>query len=173
VELLQSKLWKQVGTVKEKSARKDTCNVEEALSPSEFPINASVFALIRMHRSMASDLLRKIGLFPGQELLLMRLWNTDNQTQKALVDSLGINHATVTKSIQRLEKAGLLIKRSSAEDKRVTLVSLTPAGTKLKKEVFSVWRTLENSIAKGLTEEEKKSFLELVRKITRTKKHGV
>jgi DNA-binding MarR family transcriptional regulator len=159
--------------MEEKSANKDTCNVEEVLNSSEFPINASIFALIRMHRSMASDLLRKIGLFPGQELLLMRLWDTDNQTQKALVDSLGINHTTVTKSVQRLEEAGLLVRRRSSEDKRVTLVSLTPAGAKLKKEVFNIWRTLENSIAKGLTKEEKKFFLELVGKITRTKEHEV
>jgi hypothetical protein len=38
--------------------------------------------------------LRKIGLFSGQEFLLMRLWNIDSQTQKTLTDSPGISHAT-------------------------------------------------------------------------------
>jgi DNA-binding MarR family transcriptional regulator len=136
-------------------------------------MNASVFALIRLYRSMASELFRKIGLFLGQELLLMRLWNADNQNQKDLGNSLGINHTTVTKSVQRLEEAGLIVRRRSPEDKRVMLVSLTPAGAKLKKKVFNVWRTLENNIGEGLTKEEKELFFQVIGKITKSKRRRV
>ncbi|MBV7509534.1 MarR family transcriptional regulator [Bacillus sp. sid0103] len=146
----------------------DTTNrweVEGIANSSKFPVSFAIIELVRFHRTMASDLLREIGLFPGQELLLMQLWHTDNQSQKSLGNSLGINHTTVTKSVQRLEEAGLVTRKRSDLDKRVTLVSLTQAGMDLKEDVFNIWRTLESTVTENLSDEEKSVFLDLVKRI--------
>lgn len=139
--------------------------VEGIANSSQFPVSFAVLELVRFQRTMASDLLREIGLFPSQELLLMQLWHTDNQSQNSLGKTLGINHSTVTKSVSRLEEAGLVIRKRSDLDKRVTLVSLTQAGMDLKEDVFNVWRTLENTVTENLSDEEKGLFLGLVGKI--------
>ena len=51
---------------------------------------------------MAAEYLRPLGLYPGQELLLLQLAEGERRSQQELVDALGIDHSTVTKMLQRL-----------------------------------------------------------------------
>lgn len=149
----------------ENQCSKTLSEVDGIFTASEFPTNFAIIALARYHRSTATDLLRKTGLFPGQEMMLMQLWQKDNQSQKAISKALGINHSTVAKSVRRLEEAGLVTMKRSDLDKRVTLVSLTQAGMDIKEEVLNVWRTVENRVTENLTEDEKSLFLDLTQKI--------
>lgn len=149
----------------ENQSAKTLSEVDGIFTASEFPANFAIIALARYHRSTATDLLRKVGLFPGQEMMLMQLWQKDNQSQNALGKLLGINHSTVAKSVRRLEEAGLVTMKRSELDKRVTLVSLTQAGMDIKEEVLNVWRTVESMITDNLTEDEKSLFLDLTKKI--------
>ncbi|WP_254777137.1 MarR family winged helix-turn-helix transcriptional regulator [Paenibacillus sp. yr247] len=98
----------------------------------QFPLSFSLFALASSHRALATQLFREINLFPGQELILMQLFQQDQQSQNRLSQTLRLDHSTVAKSVKRLEDAGLVIRRRSPEDGRVTLVSLTEAGRKLE-----------------------------------------
>ena len=139
--------------------------VEGIANSSQFPVSFAIIELVRLHKAMATELLRDIGLYPGQELLLMELWHTDHQSQNSLGKSLGINHSTVTKSVSRLEDAGFVVKKRSESDKRVTLVSLTQAGIDLREDVFNLWATLENKVTQSISDEEKRLFLNIVRKI--------
>lgn len=103
----------------------NSCGIEGIANSSQFPVNFAIIEPVRYHRSMAANLLREIVLFPGQELLLMQLQHINHQSQNSLRKSLGINHTTVTKSVKRLEEAGLVVRKRSDLDKRVTIVSLT------------------------------------------------
>ncbi|MBI0384032.1 MarR family transcriptional regulator, partial [Streptomyces albiflaviniger] len=38
------------------------------------PVSHAIFRLARLHRMLAGQLLRRIGLHPGQELVMMHLW---------------------------------------------------------------------------------------------------
>lgn len=49
------------------------------------------------------------------------------------------------------------MKRSDL-DKRVTLVSLTQAGSDLTEEVLTVWRNVESTVTKNLTKDEQSLF---------------
>lgn len=149
----------------ENQSSKTLSEIEGIFTASEFPINFAIIALARYHRSTATDLVRKVGLFPGQEMLLMQLWQQDNQSQNMLGKALGINHSTVAKSVRRLEEAGLVILKRSDLDKRVTLVSLTQAGMDKKEEVLDVWKTVESMVTENLTNQEKNLFLDLTKKI--------
>ncbi|MEK4424651.1 MarR family winged helix-turn-helix transcriptional regulator [Solibacillus sp. FSL K6-1523] len=149
----------------ENQCSKTLSEVDGIFTASEFPTNFAIISLARLHRATATDLLRKVGLFPGQEMMLMQLWKEDNQSQNALCKSLGINHSTVAKSVRRLEDVGLVTMKRSDLDKRVTLVSLTQAGMDIKEEVLNVWRTVEQVFTENLTEDEKTLFLDLMKKI--------
>jgi hypothetical protein len=46
----------------------------------------AVFRLSRLNRMMIGGALRELGLAPGQELLLMQLWDRDDCSQTDLVD---------------------------------------------------------------------------------------
>lgn len=130
-----------------------------------FPLSFSIFALSRSHRALAAQLLREIDLFPGQELMLMRLWQQDCQSQSRLSQALCLDHSTVAKSIKRLADAGWVTRVRSPEDGRVTLVSLTEVGRELEPRVLDIWSKLESITSDALTEQERTLFMELLGKV--------
>jgi len=132
---------------------------------NDYPVNNAIFTLARSHRTEAANLLRELGLFPGQELMLMQLWNKDNQSQNSLGRTFRHDHSTVAKSVKRLEETGLVTRSQSAEDKRVMIVSLTQAGRDLEDRVMEAWKSLETNTTKGISEEEKTLFLAIVQKM--------
>ena len=138
----------------------------DALSAAErFPVSWAIFALSRSHRTLAGSLLGELGLFPGQELILMQLWDSDGQSQKALGHTQRLDHSTIAKSLRRLETAGLVTRVKSPHDGRVTLVYLTDAGRALETRTLAAWQSLENTTTDGLTPAERAQFVALARKI--------
>lgn len=131
----------------------------------EFPVSFSIFALARSHRALAGQMLREIGLYPGQEILLMQLWNQDSQSQNSLRKTLGLDHSTIAKTVQRMEKADLVKRSRSPEDGRVTVVSLTKAGQDLNKKVLEIWSSLEHITTNNMSKEETDLFVSLTQKI--------
>ncbi|MFE0624832.1 MarR family winged helix-turn-helix transcriptional regulator [Priestia aryabhattai] len=129
------------------------------------PVNNAILALVRSHRIEAANLLRELGLFPGQELMLMQLWSKDNQSQNSLGRTFRHDHSTIAKSVKRLEEAGLVTRSQSAEDKRVVIVSLTQAGRDLEGRVMKAWKSLETNTTKGISKEEQALFLAVVQKM--------
>ncbi len=136
-----------------------------ALAERTGPTVHAVFRLSRMHRTMAGRLLRDLGLAPGQELLLLQLWDRDRCSQTDLVERLGIDPSTVTKMLQRLERDGWVLREPSPDDGRVTLVTLSAAGRDLQAAVTEIWRQLEHESVKALTGEERAELLRLLRKV--------
>ncbi len=118
-------------------------------------IGYRILQIHRAHRSRAEAALNELGLHTGQEMLLFQLWNEEGLTQSQLVDQLCVEPPTVTKTLQRLEQAGLVERRQDAEDARVSRVYLTPQGRALKAPVQKVWGDLETLTVQGLSEVEK------------------
>jgi DNA-binding MarR family transcriptional regulator len=108
-------------------------------------------------------LLRALDLFPSQELLIMNLWEKGPQTQTELVRFLRFDHSTIAKSLRRMEVAGLIARRPSAEDRRATVVSLTPKGRAIRKKIEGVWGQLER--ASALSPEERKHLVRLMARV--------
>ena len=123
----------------------------------------AIFRLSRKHRAMVSDDLRPLGLYAGQELLLLQLPEDGCRSQQALVEALGLDHSTVTKMLQRLERAGVVAREQSAEDRRVSLVRLTAEGCRARREVVGVWGELERRSTATLSERQRRDLLRLLR----------
>lgn len=138
---------------------------KELSAADKYPVSFAIFALARSHRALAGKMLREIGLFAGQEILLMQLWDQDGQSQNCLGRTLGVDHSTVAKTVRRLEDAGLVSRSRSKEDGRVTIVSVTQAGRDLQTKVFDVWNRLDNITTEDLTEQEKELFVTLLQKV--------
>ncbi|WP_022901702.1 MarR family winged helix-turn-helix transcriptional regulator [Humibacter albus] len=144
----------------ERHPRAEATELDEA-----FPVSYAIFAMARTHRAIAAAQLAKLGLFPGQEIILIQLAASDGLSQKTLVETLSVNHATVAKTIGRMEKAGLVQRRVSEQDRRVSLVYLTPAGRSLHDDVIAVWRELETLTSGDLTATERAALLAATEKI--------
>ncbi|MFJ8027743.1 MarR family winged helix-turn-helix transcriptional regulator [Streptomyces sp. NPDC096311] len=129
------------------------------------PISHAIFRVARLHRMLAGQLLRRVGLHPSQELVMMQLWERGPQRQTDLVRMLGSDAATMTRTIQRLENAGFVRRRPSTTDKRATIVEPTAASNALRQEVEQVWQDMENSVAENLTDEQQTEAIEVLRRI--------
>lgn len=151
---------KQTGNASDGKENEKELSVED-----QNPVSFAIFALSRSHRALAGQMLRKVGLFAGQEILLMRLWDQDGQSQNSLIRTLRLDHSTVAKMVRRLEDKGLVTRSRCKEDGRVTIVSLTQAGWDLQTKVLDVWSSLERITTEDLTEQEKELFVTLSQKV--------
>ena len=113
-------------------------------------------------------MLREMDLHPGQELLLMHLLDRDGQTQSELLESVGLDHSTVSKSLRRMQEAGLLTREPAPHDRRVMVVSLTDAGRALREPIADMWRTLEQISVRDLTPDQVEMFTTCARTIEKS-----
>ena len=108
----------------------------------------------RLHHARAHMLLETLGLYHGQPRMLRALWEREGLTHSDLAAQLHVQPATVTKMVQRMEKAGFVERRDDPRDQRVSRVYLTEAGYAVQAQVERVWQTLERETLDGLSPEE-------------------
>ncbi|MGV9407982.1 MarR family winged helix-turn-helix transcriptional regulator [Streptomyces sp. NPDC003667] len=135
-------------------------------------LSYAVFQLARAHRGHAAAMLRAMNLHPGQELLLMQLFDRDGQTQSELLDSVGLDHSTVSKSLRRMQEAGLLTREPAEHDRRVMVVRLTDAGRAMREPIADMWRALERLSVRNLTADQVQAFTETAYTIEQSIKEG-
>ena len=110
--------------------------------------------LIKVHWLLASDLLAELDLYPGQELLLMAVAREEGIAQGDLGDYLNVEPPTVARSLQRLERAGLVERRLNPHDGRVLRVYLTAESRALRGKIAAIWQELNNRMLKGVSDVE-------------------
>jgi len=125
----------------------------------EGPMSYAIFELARAHRGQAAAMLRKMDLHPGQELLLMHLFDRDGQTQSELLEAVGIDHSTVSKSLRRMQDAGLVVRDPAEHDRRVMVVHLTDKGRAMREPISAMWRALEATSAQHLSTDQAETFV--------------
>src|SRR6201998_4825361 len=103
------------------------------------PVSHAIFRVARLHKMIAGNLLRRVGLHPGQELVMMYLWELGPQRQADLIRLLDSDAATMTRTIRRLEHAGFVRRSPCADDKRAFMIEPTAAGGVLRLQVTQLW----------------------------------
>lgn len=93
-----------------------------------FAVYAATHAITRAYKPM----LDALGVTYPQYLVLMVLWETDDQTVKAIGERLLLDSGTLTPLLKRMAAAGLLARRRDAADERQVRVALTDAGRALR-----------------------------------------
>ncbi|MDF1609195.1 MarR family transcriptional regulator [Hoeflea sp. YIM 152468] len=113
----------------------------------------------RNTRTALSRHLMDIGLYAGQDSVMLALDARDGQTPGAIAVSLGVKAPTITKTIGRLAAQGFVRRESSQNDGRKMLVFLTGAGRDQIKSVRKSQRRTEKMAFAGL---KKKQLRDLV-----------
>jgi DNA-binding MarR family transcriptional regulator len=86
-------------------------------------------------RLFAQALHRRIsplGVVPGQFAQLLALYERDGRSQSELCREVRIEQATMARTLQRMERDGLIERRSDPEDRRRTLILLTPRARRIE-----------------------------------------
>jgi DNA-binding MarR family transcriptional regulator len=119
----------------------------------------------KAHRQRGERKLGKLGLRVGQELVLLQLWAEDRLSQGQLAERLGVEQATISIMIRRMEKCRLVERCSDKEDARVTRVCLAEKGRKLEKPVLQMWREQEQQMLRGLKARERQALRKLLARV--------
>jgi DNA-binding MarR family transcriptional regulator len=123
--------------------------------PEYESINFLLRMICQAQRSQMSDALAEIGLYAGQEMFLWHLGRQEGQTQSQLVERMCVQPPTVSKMLDRLEKAGLVERRPDAENSRLSRLYLTEQGNIRQRAVRVIWTNVEQRLTEGLTVEER------------------
>ncbi|WP_417687173.1 MarR family winged helix-turn-helix transcriptional regulator [Roseibium sp.] len=121
----------------------------------------------KAQRARSGGHLMRIGLHPGQELVLKVLADGDGKTMSQLALALGVQPPTVTKMVTRLSSQGYVRRQVSDTDGRLARVYLTADGRELIQSVDRAWKRLEREAMSGLDDKERKKLRKLLRQVER------
>ena len=128
--------------------------------------HAEAFSMInqvaRNARTALSRHLLDLGLYAGQDSVMLALDAKDGQTPGAIATSLGVKAPTITKTIGRLAAQGFLRREGSPNDGRMMLVFLTEAGRDQIKSIRKSQRKTEKAAFDGLKKKEIRELLALL-----------
>lgn len=113
-------------------------------------INQAIRLLSLRHRARISTLLAPLGLYPGQEALLLELARSGPVIQAKLSSALGCEPPSVTLMAGKLEAAGYVQRTSSPSDKRAVIIGLTQSGKALVVDIKELWCRLAEETVAGL-----------------------
>lgn len=93
-----------------------------------FALYSTNLAMTKLYRR----LLRNLQLTYPQYLVMLVLWERDEQSVSEIGERLFLDSATLTPLLKRLENAGLIRRQRAAKDERRVAVSLTDQGRQLR-----------------------------------------
>lgn len=95
-----------------------------------FPVYATSRLIIREYQPY----LDKLEITYPQYLVLLVLWEQDNQSVNQIAEKLILNTNTITPLLKRMEQQGLICRERSELDARKVYVELTKKGLDLREE---------------------------------------
>jgi DNA-binding MarR family transcriptional regulator len=115
-----------------------------------FAIYSTNLAVNRVYK----PLLDQLGLTYPQYIVLIALYDEDDQTVGGLGDKLFLDSSTLTPLLKRMEAMGHLTRQRDPEDERQVRVRLTPQGRSLREKGIMSRSSLLNSTNFSPTEYE-------------------
>ena len=109
----------------------------------------------RLLEKKANVLLKPHRLTYGFTYFLMALYDKNGLTQTELQKIIGIEQPTVVRTLDRMARNGLIVRRSSSKDRRVFHIYLTERAISCKSIVLSTSANLNKILLSGLNEDEK------------------
>ena len=97
-----------------------------------------LYTAARLITQAYTPMLAELDITYPQYLVLMVLWERDEQPVNDIAHRLLLETNTVTPLLQRMEKAGIVSRRKGREDKRQQIVSLTEKGRVMEERAFSL-----------------------------------
>ncbi|MEA3309301.1 MAG: MarR family transcriptional regulator [Chloroflexota bacterium] len=121
-----------------------------------------------LHHGQLRPRLNVLGTYRGQPVALRALAQEDGRTHSELATLMHVAPPTITKMVQRMERAGHVARRSDPEDQRVSRVYLTESGRAISAQLHEVFVEIEAETLAGFSAEEQ---IELERLLERVREN--
>lgn len=104
------------------------------------------------------------GLSPAHMPVLLALEGGE-RPQKEIAESASVRQETMTGTLNRMERDGLITRRPNPDDGRSMLVALTPLAREKLPQVEDAARTINALVLEQLTPEERTQFIATMKKV--------
>jgi DNA-binding MarR family transcriptional regulator len=141
-----------------------------ASAPGDLPHHESDGYLVRdAHRAFQRLLERRIaphGVTRGQWYFLRVLWSEDGLSQRELSARVGMMEPTTVIALRSMEKAGLIRRVRSTDDRRVTHVRLTPKAKRMRDGLLKLARDINTQADEGISRDDIAVFRRVILQMT-------
>ena len=114
----------------------------------------SFFKFIRYHNQLFFKLTSEKGIRPGQAVCLWFINQNAGISQRDLAEKIHVAPPTVTLMLQKLEKAGLIVRKYDSRDQRLSHTYITDTGIETLNVLNEILAEVINTSLKGLSSEE-------------------
>ncbi|MBB5348732.1 MarR family transcriptional regulator [Desulfoprunum benzoelyticum] len=131
-----------------------------------------IAVLLRASETVKKDLdttYKNYGLTFSQYNVLRILNNSKNGQNKVNIVSkiMLVSSSNITGVTQRLEKIGLLLRKQDPSDERITVLEITPKGSRILKNIQEAHLSKISSYLNEFSSQKKKSLFEDLKKVYR------
>tara|TARA_E500000318_G_scaffold36329_1_gene35286 strand:+ start:479 stop:937 length:459 start_codon:yes stop_codon:yes gene_type:complete len=115
----------------------DEATKEDFLELEKF-LCFSVYSASHAFNRIYKPLLDKLGLTYPQYLVMVALWQEDDQSVSSIGEKMYLESSTLTPLLKRLEGHGLVVRKRDPKDERSVRVSLTADGKDLRQKAEEI-----------------------------------
>jgi len=137
---------------------------------------AVVFQLYRTSTDVIAALeakaLRPLGLSHTGFALLVTIWVGGPQEVRGLARKHRLSKPSITSAIGTLERAGLVLRERSGDDRRLVSVALTAQGRRLVRRAEAALHRCERALTAGLTKAERRQMAAWLRRVGDAARNG-
>ena len=109
-------------------------------------------------RGATGEQAEKHGIQLRDYIVLSALDKTPNLTQVELAKALGLDKTTLMSQLDRLERMGLVVRRSDPRDRRARIPEITEAGNALRAKVASACDSAEAAALNSFSQVQVQTF---------------
>jgi DNA-binding MarR family transcriptional regulator len=116
-------------------------------------------------RGATGEQAEKHGIQLRDYIVLSALDKTPNLTQAELGKALGLDKTTLMSQLDRLERMGLVVRRSDQRDRRARIPEITEAGNALRAKVASSCDSVETAVLNSFSQDQVQVFRHMLSEI--------
>ena len=135
------------------------------MRPADIPIGLLLAHSAKSVSRAFGDALAEVGGSLPMWLILTRLRTEEWPAQLELARAVGIEGPTLTRHLDGLERAGLVVRRRDPEDRRVVKVELTKEGEARHAELRQAVIEFDRRLRSGLSADELAQLRQLLSKL--------
>ena len=130
-------------------------------------IQMMMMAVEKARKALMQPYFINLGLTvgEGQPRILKELLFEGSKTQKKLADACLLDVTTMSRTLDRMEQAGLLVRESNPDCRRSWLIALTDKGTDIAKKVQQIFEETDKIYCSNLSEKEAVQLFVLLQKV--------
>ena len=113
----------------------------------------------------ANELLKPHGITHAYTYFLMELYQQDGLTQSAMHKQIGIEQPTAVRTLDRMERDGLIVREQSPHDRRALFIKLTDKGKSYQKTIMACANALNEIALQDFLAQDRVLFNQFIEKL--------